>query len=167
MVGLSTATCAIVGKYIGSGKVDIAEQRVWCAIGIALLYTGTMATFFWVAPEYLLKLFKPYQETQADFEPLMTRGVVLVRIIAVYTLFDTIFIIFNGALKGAGDTRFAMWAQVIVAWVFFVPPVYVIVTYFEFGVFAAWFCLLLYVIGIGTIFWLRFRSGYWKSIQVY
>ena len=167
MVGLSTATCAIVGKYIGSGKVDIAEQRVWCAMGIALLYTGTMATFFWVAPEYLLKLFKPYQETQADFEPLMTRGVVLVRIIAVYTLFDTIFIIFNGALKGAGDTRFAMWAQVIVAWVFFVPPVYVMVTYFEFGVFAAWFWLLLYVIGIGTIFWLRFRSGYWKSIQVY
>jgi multidrug resistance protein, MATE family len=167
MVGLSTATCAIVGKYIGNRKVDIAEQRVWCAMSIALLYTGTMATLFWLAPEYLLRLFKPYQDTQADFGPLMAKGVVLVRIIAVYTVFDTIFIIFNGALKGAGDTRFAMWAQVIGAWVLFVPPVYVMVTYLEFGIFAAWSWLLLYVIGISVIFWLRFRSGYWKAIHVY
>ncbi len=167
MVGLSTATCAIVGKYIGNRKVDIAEQRVWCAMSIALLYTGTMATLFWLAPEYLLRLFKPYQDTQADFGPLMAKGVVLVRIIAVYTVFDTIFIIFNGALKGAGDTRFAMWAQVIGAWVLFVPPVYVMVTYLEFGIFAAWSWLLLYVIGISVIFWLRFRSAYWKAIHVY
>ncbi|MFH0958858.1 MAG: MATE family efflux transporter [Pseudomonadota bacterium] len=167
MVGLSTATCAIVGKYIGSRRVDIAEQRVTCAIGIALFYTGVVAIIFWVAPEYLLKLFMPYQGNPDDFEPLMTRGITLVRIIAVYTLFDTIFIIFNGALKGAGDTRFAMWAQVVMAWFLFVPPVYFMVTYFELGIFAAWSWLLLYVVGIGAIFWLRFRSGHWKTIQIY
>lgn len=166
MVGMSTATCAIVGKYIGRRRFDIAEKRVSCAMFMALIYTGIMATFFWVAPEYLMKLFKPHLDTPADFEPLMNKGVVIVRIIAVYTLFDTIFIILNGALKGAGDTRFTMWAQIVAAWIFFVPPVYIMVTYYDFGVISAWTWLLIYVMGMGSIFWLRFRSGAWKKINL-
>ncbi len=61
----------------------------------------------------------------------MSRGSVLLRLVAVYTVFDTMFIIYSGALKGAGDTRFAMWAQVAIAWFFFVPPVYLIIQYFH------------------------------------
>jgi MATE family multidrug resistance protein len=86
--------------------------------------------------------------------------------VAVYTVFDTLFIIFSGALKGAGDTRFAMWVQILLAWIFFVPPVYLIIEYFELGLFAAWSWGLAYVILLGTVFWARFHSGYWKQIEM-
>lgn len=167
MIGMSIATSALVGEYIGRKQPEIAEKRVSCAVSLALLYTGIMAALFWLAPEFLLDLFRPYQVTQIDFEPLVNKGVVLVRIIGAYTLFDTVFIIYNGALKGAGDTRFTMWAQIALAWVFFVPPIYIMTQYLELGIFAAWFWLLFYVILIGTVFWLRFRSGHWKTIDVF
>jgi len=167
MVGMSIATSAIVGEYIGRKRPDIAEKRVSCALSLALFYTGMAAILFWVMPEYLLGLFRPYQETTADFAPLVEKGVVLVRIIGAYTLFDTVFIIFNGALKGAGDTKFTMWAQTVAAWILFTPPVYIMTKYFGMGVFAAWSWLLVYVIVIGTVFWLRFRSGHWKTIRMF
>lgn len=167
MVGMSIATSAIVGKYIGRKQINKAEQRAYCALGLALIYSGLVAAFFFAAPEFLLSLFRPYQETQADFEPLLARGVVIVRIIAAYTLFDTVFIILNGALKGAGDTKFTMWAQVVASWIFFVPPVYMMTTYFGLGIIAGWFWLLVYVTAIGTVFWLRFRSGHWKTIHLF
>jgi len=75
-------------------------------------------------------------------------------------------IIFSGALKGAGDTRFAMWAAIIVAWVFFVPPVYLIIEVFEKGVLMAWGWATLYIILIGSVFCWRFRKGKWKEIDL-
>jgi MATE family multidrug resistance protein len=92
--------------------------------------------------------------------------VTLLRIIAAYTLFDTLFIVFSGGLRGAGDTRFAMWAQVVAAWVLFVPPVYLIIHVLHMGILVAWSWALLYVVVLGTVFWLRFRSGYWKTIHM-
>jgi MATE family multidrug resistance protein len=166
MVGMSIATSAIVGEYIGRKRPDIAQKRVLCALSLALSYTALVAIFFWVAPDLLLRLFEPHQETTNNFEVLMNKGVILVRIIGAYTLFDTVFIIFNGALKGAGDTKFTMWAQITIAWIFFVPPVYIMTKYLGMGLFAAWIWMLVYVIVIGTVFWLRFRSGHWKTISV-
>ncbi|MGP8281816.1 MAG: MATE family efflux transporter [Desulfomonilaceae bacterium] len=166
MVGMSIATSAIVGEYIGRKRPDIAQKRVLCALSLALSYTALVAIFFWVAPDLLLRLFEPHQETINNFEVLMKKGVILVRIIGAYTLFDTVFIIFNGALKGAGDTKFTMWAQITIAWIFFVPPVYIMTKYLGMGLFAAWIWMLVYVIVIGTVFWLRFRSGHWKTISV-
>ena len=84
----------------------------------------------------------------------------------MYTVFDTLFIIFSGALKGAGDTRFAMWVQTLLAWIFFIPPVYLIIEYLDLGLYAAWCWGLVYVILLGIVFWARFHSGYWKQIQM-
>ena len=166
MVGMSVATSAIVGEYIGRKRPDIAQKRVLCALVLALSYTALVAAFFWAAPDLLLRLFKPHQDTINNFQLLIDKGVILVRIIGAYTLFDTVFIIFNGALKGAGDTKFTMWAQVVIAWILFVPPVYIMTKYLGMGIFAAWIWMLIYVIVIGTVFWLRFRSGHWKTINV-
>ncbi|MGC8603510.1 MAG: MATE family efflux transporter [Desulfomonilaceae bacterium] len=166
MVGMSIATSSIVGEYIGRKRPDIAQKRVMCALNLALLYTGLIAIFFWIAPDLLMRLFRPYQQTVSDFNMLLNKGVILIRIIGAYTLFDTVFIIFNGALKGAGDTKFTMWAQIVIAWIFFVPPVYIMTKYLGMGIFTAWIWMLIYVIFIGTVFWLRFRSGHWKTISV-
>ncbi len=167
MVGMSIATSSIVGEYIGRKQINVAERRVYCSLALALFYTGVVTAFFWTIPEFFLNLFRPYHQTKLAFEPLLEKGVALVRIIGAYTLFDTVFIIFNGALKGAGDTKFTMWAQIIASWIFFVPPVYIMTTYFGLGILAAWSWLLIYVISLGTIFWFRFKSGHWKSIRLF
>lgn len=166
MVGMSIATATLVGKYIGMDRHDQAEKSVYAAFYLAMLYMGAMAALFLTFPEVFLDVFRTRHETVSDFSAVAERGVIMLRIVAIWTVFDTLYIIFSGALKGAGDTVFAMWAQIVLAWVFFVPPVYVIIVHLGLGVLAAWLWGLLYVVLIGAAFGLRFRRGNWRNISM-
>ena len=166
MVGMSIATATLVGNYIGSQQLHLAEQSVSSALKLALGYMIIMATLFVTIPEVFLSIFRSDMHAHESFEAIMDKGVIILRLVAIWTLFDTLFIIYSGALKGAGDTRFAMWAQIILAWVLFVPPVYIIIEYLQLGLIYAWAWGAFYIIVIGLVFWRRYRSGRWKEIQM-
>lgn len=166
MVGMSVATATLVGEYIGRGRPQIAEKSVYSALRLALCYSGALAVLYVLIPETFLELFRSKVEDGPEFDAIVGIGATLLRIVAIYTLFDTAFIIFSGALKGAGDTRFAMWVAICAAWLFFVPPVYVMIEYLHVGLVTAWCWALIYIVGLGLTFWLRFRSGSWKRIRM-
>jgi multidrug resistance protein, MATE family len=166
MVGMSIATSTLMGEYIGRGDHNLAEKSVHSALILALGYTTVLAVLYFLIPETFLSVFRPPNENGTSFEDIISSGSVLLRLVAVYTFFDTMFIIYSGALKGAGDTKFAMWAQIAIAWIFFVPPVYFITEYFHLGLYAAWSWAVVYVITLGLVFLFRFRSGYWKTIDM-
>ncbi len=166
MVGMSIATATLVGEYIGRGKPQIAEKSVYSALKLALCYSGSLAVLYVLVPHTFIELFRSKADGGPGFDAIVSMGTILLRVVAVYTVFDTAFIIFSGALKGAGDTRFAMWVSVCAAWIFFVPPVYVMITYFHVGLTTAWCWALIYIVSLGLIFWIRFRGGYWKRIRM-
>ena len=166
MIGISIATTTLVGQYIGKRDLSAAEKSTYSSLKITLLYMGSMGILFILFPEQLLSLFKSSQEEREQFLPLVTYGRRILLLIAFYGFFDAMNIIFAGALKGAGDTRFTMWAAIIVAWVFFGPPIYVIVEVLKQGVLLAWGWATIYIIAIGTVFCFRFRSGKWKSVDL-
>ncbi len=166
MVGMSLATATLVGEYIGRGNLQAAERSVYSALKLALAYMGLLAVLYVVVPEFFLELFRYRSDHDSGYEKIVETGVILLRLIAAYTLFDTLFIVFSGGLRGAGDTRFAMLAQIVAAWVLFVPPVYLVIQVLHMGIFTAWSWALVYVMVLGTVFWLRFRSGYWKTIHM-
>ncbi len=166
MVGISIATATLVGEYIGQKKPDIAEKSVYSALKISVVYSSVLAILFWIAPTQLLELFRAEADSGFHSEAFHVRGAFVVRLIGLYTVLDTVFIVYTGALKGAGDTRFAMWAQVVIAWIFFVPPVYLMVIHFGMGLYSAWSWLVVYVVVLAVVFHTRFRSGYWKSIRM-
>jgi len=166
MVGMSTATATLVGEYMGKSDASTAETRVYTALKLALLYTGFLAVLYLLFPGPFIELFRTRGEHAAPFDEVKRIGVHLLRVVALYTVFDTVTIICSGGLKGSGDTRFTMWAQTITAWVVFVPPVYVMVEYLHLTVYAAWAWCLVYTLTTSTVFWLRFRSGRWKKIRM-
>jgi MATE family multidrug resistance protein len=166
MVGMSIATATLVGEYIGRNQPSVAEKSVRSALKLALAYTAILAVLYMITPDVFLSVFKSREHPDADFGLIAAKGMILLRLVAVYTLFDTMFIIYSGALKGAGDTQFAMWAQVFMAWIVFVPPVFFIIEYWHKGLYAAWVWLMVYAILLGVVFWWRFKSGYWKRLRM-
>ncbi|MBW1856507.1 MAG: MATE family efflux transporter [Deltaproteobacteria bacterium] len=193
MIGISIATTTLVGQYIGKEDISSAEKSTYSSLKVALLYMGGMALLFVLFPEQLstysslkvallymggmallfvlfpeqlLSIFKSSEDRVEDFAIIIAYGRRILILVALYSVFDAMNIIFSGALKGAGDTRFAMWAAIIVAWVFFVPPVYLIIEVFEKGVLMAWGWATLYIILIGSVFCWRFRKGKWKEIDL-
>lgn len=166
MIGISIATTTLVGQYIGKEDIRSAERSTYSSLKIALLYMGSMGLLFILFPEQLLSIFKSKKEGIENFAVILAYGRRILVLIALYSIFDAMNIIFSGALKGAGDTKFTMWAAIIVAWIFFVPPVYVIIEVLEKGVLLAWGWAAVYIILIGTIFCWRFRRGKWKEIDL-
>jgi MATE family multidrug resistance protein len=100
------------------------------------------------------------------FSEIYAYSVILLRFVAVYSVFDTMNIIFCSAIKGAGDTRYVMLITVILSVFVFVVPVYLAVVILEFGLMVAWVFATAYIILLGFIFYFRFLGGKWKTMRV-
>ena len=74
--------------------------------------------------------------------------------------------VFSGALKGAGDTRFMMKAIALVSFFCFILPVSIGVLYFKMSTVAAWLWVVFFIVMLFCISGWRYRSGAWKEMLV-
>jgi MATE family multidrug resistance protein len=136
MIGCGIAISVLVGQYLGAEKPDLAQTSVYSGFHMAFVYMASIAAAY------------------------------ALRFVAVYSLFDTMNIIFCSAIKGAGDTRFVMFATVILTLCVLIIPTYLAIFVFKYGLAAAWILASAYVILLGIVFCLRFRGGKWKAMRV-
>lgn len=156
---LGAATGSLVGRYLGAGQEKQAEHIGW--IG-ALLGVGIMT----VAGLIFVLFSKPLAQLFTQQKDVIASCIALLRLIAVYQLFDAVNIVLRGALNGAGDTRFTMTVTLTLAWGLFVPGSYLGAIILKLGVMGAWLGALTYLVTLGLIFFFRFRKGDWKKIAI-
>jgi len=166
VIGISIATSTLVGQSMGRKEPDLAEKTTYSALMMALAYMGFMAMIFVLFPGPLLGIFKTRGKEVQDFSVVLRYGRYLLIMVAIYSLFDALGIVFSAGLKGAGDTRFVMWTSVIAGWTFFVPPVYLTISVFHGGLILAWVWATLYIVLLGLVYCWRFRKGKWKTIDM-
>ncbi len=163
MLGLGQTVSILVGQAIGARDVDRATRSVRGAFFLTAAYMGAMSLLFVLWPELLLQLFvRAGDASQAEvFE--LTRT--LLRFIAAYTLFDGVFLIYGSAIKGAGDTAFAMWINSAMAWFCYAIPCMIA---YKLGasIWILWSILLCYVVAESGVFYWRYKSGPWKRMSV-
>lgn len=165
MLGISIATSILVGQHIGEGHKRAAEQSAYSGVKLAILYMIVMGLIFIIFPRQLFGLFQGPENSREVFEQVIRYGRYLLVMIAILGIFDAVNVTFSGALKGAGDTLFPMWANVIIAWILFVPPVYLLTRY-KASLYWSWIVFMVYVALLGLVFWWRFRGGVWKTIEI-
>jgi multidrug resistance protein, MATE family len=165
LIGGGIALSTMVGQRLGRHAPEAAEYCTWSGFHLALGYMGTMALGYLLVPDLFLVPFGLHAHT-ADFIQARDLASRLLRIVAVYCIFDACYMVFTAALKGAGDTRYIMWLSVALAWAVMVVPSWVGLTYFGVGLFGLWGLICAYVIVMGLVFFLRFRTGRWKTMRV-
>lgn len=158
-VAIAMATSSLVAQYLGAKQPDVAERVSYRAIVIGTLSMGLIGLSYLIAPSFLISIF-------SDDPVVIEAGVSVLRLVALYQVFDATGIVLAGALNGAGDTRFTMWTRSILAWGIFIPLVWVILFIFELGVWGAWVGALIYLGGLSVVYWIRFRNGRWKTIEL-
>ena len=104
----------------------------------------------------------------ATFDPAAFRslGFVLFAIMVAWQCFDCADVVLSGALKGAGDTRFAMAWLLGTEWTLYVPGVAIAMVTFDGGILAAWWIQLAYIILLSTGLYVRWKRGKWMDIRV-
>jgi MATE family multidrug resistance protein len=100
------------------------------------------------------------------FSEIYGYSIILLRFVAVYSVFDTMNIIFCSAIKGAGDTRYVMLMTVFLSLFVFIVPVYLTVIVLDYGLMVAWVFATAYIILLGLVFYVRFLGGKWKTMRV-
>ncbi len=165
MLGLGTAVSTLVGNRIGEGRPEIAVRTTWTAFKLSAAYMLTFAAIYVLLPELILR---PYfaDASEADSAPVRIQVIELLKFVSVYCFFDAMGIVFGFAIRGAGDTRFALWFSCVCAWMLMVLPTVVALTWFRGGLNACWWFCTIYIIVLGCGFFARFLAGHWKSMKV-
>jgi MATE family multidrug resistance protein len=165
MIGCGIAVSVLVGQYLGGEKPDHAQSAVYSGFHLTLTYMLSIAAAYVLVPDVFVAPFA-LRADPMEFSEIYGYSIILLRFVAVYSVFDTMNIVFCSAIKGAGDTRYVMLITVILSVFVFILPVYLTVVVFEFGLMVAWIFATIYIISLGFIFYLRFLGGKWKAMRV-
>ncbi|GIX03465.1 MAG: MATE family efflux transporter [Planctomycetaceae bacterium] len=165
IIGLGQAVSTIVGQRIGEGRAVRAVRSVhWgCVLGGS--YMALFAILYLGVPDWLLWMYE-VKATDPDFPRTREKVKGLLRYVATYSFFDALSIVYGSAIRGAGDTRFAMVTALLGAWLVMVLPVYVMHRAGILTLDWCWMWCTLYAVLLGIIFWRRFQSGVWQTKQV-
>ena len=157
--GLSIASTTLVGQYMGSGEIRFAVKSGNSALRLGFSYTLLIAFAFLIFPDRLISVINSNPD-------VISAGSRVLRLAAAFQIFDGLGIVSNGCLRGAGDTRWAMYIGVGYAWLLFVPLAYIGGFVLKGGMMGAWTGATIYIIALGLTFFLRFKSGKWQSIKI-
>ncbi|MDP6178587.1 MAG: MATE family efflux transporter [Desulfatiglandales bacterium] len=166
MVGFHIGNATLVGQAIGRGQPEDGVHATTSALHITLAYMMLLAAIFIVVPRPLLYLFKNSHHAPAQYAEIMDFGVILMRFLAVFCFFDAFSLVFSGAIKGAGDTKFIMWTTAVLSLGTMIVPVYIAVEVIGAGLYTVWTLATIYISSLGIAFMLRYRQGKWKKMRV-
>ena len=164
MIGVNIATMSLVGRFLGAGDPATAERAAYAGLKAAYAYAGTLTVLFLVVPGALVAVFAgdAGNVSYAEVRPL---AVAMLRLAAIYTLADATFLVCGGALRGAGDTRWAMRASVALNWLMALVTL-LLVRVLHVTPLHTWAVFVGLVLVMGLLFLWRFRQGRWKELRM-
>jgi MATE family multidrug resistance protein len=163
MLGMGHAVTALVGQNVGAGDLDEARKTAFTGLKSAWVYSSSMVVIFVLGAPALAGLFIPGLAPGGS--EVSRLAVVMLRLASIYILADSAQIVFVGALRGAGDTRWVMAVSVIIHWVFAGAVIYLIKVV-KISPVAAWGFFIGFIVLLGFTMFFRFQSGQWKKIKM-
>jgi putative MATE family efflux protein len=159
-LGFSTAASTLVGQHLGAGRAQQAMRSGWraclAALGVMasaglaiVLLAPIVAGWFGATGAKTVALTVTFIYVLGAAQPLMA---------IEYAL--------GGALRGAGDTRFPLFAILTGLFVFRLGGAALVTLGFGGGVVAVWCCLLADYAVKALLLSLRFASGRWQQVRI-
>lgn len=162
VIGLAQAVAILVGNAQGANQPQIAAKATWRGMVLSQVWMIIMAIIFVLFPRQLFGIFAGADPVAAL--QFVNLGPMLLRFIALYCLVDALNYVFIAALVAAGDTKWTLYASVILNVVFF-AALALADTFFK-TLFAEWAIATGFVM-IQALLWLgRFLQGKWKGFRV-
>ncbi len=163
IVGMGMAVSVLVGQAVGGDDIPSAKTAVRQAMILSLAYNVLIGVLFLFRPEPVLALFARADDP-AQAETLAMARIAL-RFIVAYLAFDAVYIVYSHAIKGAGDTRFAMLAGTVLSWGTLAMPSW-LGARLGWSAWVLWSILVVHIVLAGILFYSRYRFGAWERMRV-
>ena len=142
-LGISSAAAVRVGQEVGRGNPLKAHLAGWSAILLGAGFMACTGLMFVTFPKPIARIFSP--------DPVVIRvGARLLLVAAAFQLFDGLQTVATGALRGSGDTRTPMLANLVAYWFIGLPAGSVLCFYFGWGALGIWIGLCAGLVLIGS-----------------
>ncbi|WP_199756720.1 MATE family efflux transporter [Tautonia sociabilis] len=143
-LGISSAGAVRVGQAMGRQDPAGAGRAGWSALALGTAFMALAAVAFVLVPRAILSAF-------TDQPAVLAVGVILLAAAAVFQLFDGVQVIATGILRGAGDTRTPMLANLASHWLVGLPTGVLLCFVLGRGVIGMWIGLALGLIVAGLL----------------
>jgi multidrug resistance protein, MATE family len=158
-LGISSAAAVRVGQAVGRKDPHGVALSGWAAVLLGALFMGSAGLSLWLIPRWIVLLY-------SGDPAVITAGVALLQIAAVFQLFDGFQVVTTGALRGLGDTRTPMLAHFAGYWVIGLPISYILGFRFGWGARGIWTGLSTALVLIGAGLMLVWRARVRRYVAV-
>ena len=166
LMGLEVASTSLVGRYVGAKDGAAASRSTYSGLKLGWGYSLLMGVFFIFLPGVLTDIFRPdvaeaSAEAIAIFDAARPMSMFMLRFATIYIFVEVLLVIYAGALRGAGDTLWVMFAGAIMNWCVAVA-LYVVAYVFHLPAHYAWIAVVAVYGTAPVIFWFRWKGGKWR-----
>ena len=149
-LGVSAAAAVSVGQALGAGDVARARRAGWLALALGTSFMMMAAVVFLAAPGPLIALY-------TSDPRVMAVGAKLLWVAAAFQIFDGVQTVSTGALRGLGETRIPMFANLVGYWILGLPLGFTLCFVLHWGIYGLWIGLTLALIVIAVTLIRRWR----------
>ena len=157
-MAFGVAATTLVGQSLGANDEEKAHKYANIVHHMAIIVSSLMGIVFLLFSYPLARLYTQNLAVAA------MAGTVL-KIMAIAQPGQSTQLSLAGALRGAGDTMYPLYASIFGIWIFRVIVATIFVGLFHWGLIGAWVALVLDQYTRAFIVYFRFRSGKWKHMK--
>jgi putative MATE family efflux protein len=156
-VALSVAATSLVGRALGAWQVEAAWRAGHAAVALAMVLMGAVGSALVLFAEPLVRLFDP------SAHPIVVAdGAAYLRVNGAVQPILAVFMVLNGALRGAGDARPGLIGTIVGRWGVVVPLAWLLGVGLGFGTSGIWWAFFAGVtvqaVWVSVRWW---RGGWW------
>lgn len=164
LMGLEIGVTSLVGRYMGARQPEVAHRAVMSGLKLGGVVSSVMLILFLFFPAALVEVYRP-SAANGVFDAAVPAAVFMLRLTTLYLFSEVIVIVFTGALRGAGDTVWAMCYTVGLHWLI-CGALFVAVKVLGASAETGWMTLITIFLALSGAVWLRYRGGKWKTLRV-
>ena len=143
-MGVSSAAAVRVGNAVGRGDAEGAEWAGWVAIAMGAGFMALAAVGLASVPGTIIGAY-------TNDAAVIAIGARLLRVSALFQVFDGLQVVSTGAMRGLGDTRTPMLCNLVGHWALGLPLAYVLCFRTSLHVLGLWVGLSVGLIAIGGV----------------
>ncbi len=164
LVGVEIGVTSLVGRYAGARNFAAVRRALRSGIKLGWLFSAVVLVAFVAFPGVLVDVFRGAPPSVAFLEG-RALAIDMVRIASIYVSIEAILLVFTGALRGVGDTLFAMLASSGLHWLL-VLALFITLEVLKLSTLTGWIVLVAVFFAFPVAFGLRWKSGRWRRMKL-
>jgi MATE family multidrug resistance protein len=151
-LGFASAAAVRVGMFVGAGQPERARVAGWLCIGVSVSVMSAFALGYLAFPRFLLGCF-------TRDSAVIELGTKILLVVALFQIADGTQVSTTGALRGLGNTRSALVANLLGHYPIGLALGLLLCFHFRFGVVGLWAGLATGLASVGLMLLYKWRTA--------